>query len=267
MTDFSIRMGVFLGAFLLLLWWQKQKPYRKHSPSHSRIWHNLLLFISGAGVVRLLQPLFLAVISFHSEQGLLQMTWLPDVVVITLSLVILDGVIYWQHRLFHTLPWLWRLHRVHHSDPALDTTSALRFHPVEILLSLTVKSTVILLCGIPFEAVLLFDILLNTSAMFNHTNVRIPEPFESTLRLIIVTPDYHRIHHSRTTTEANSNYGFCLSLWDRLFGSYTRQPHSGDAALTIGLPGTRRYMPAGIVTLLTMPFWSKRKEKREFGSS
>ncbi|SHO54761.1 sterol desaturase family protein [Vibrio quintilis] len=266
MTDFSIRVSVFLAVLTVLLWWQWRKPAKilPRQQTGLRWRHNLLLFGSGILVVRLFQPLLLSFVSLYGHSGLLSHPELPFWAAMVMSLILLDGVIYWQHRLFHTLPWLWRLHRVHHSDPSLDTSSALRFHPVEILLSLGIKSGVILLLGIPFEAVLLFDIVLNASAMFNHTNVRIPEPFETWLRRLIVTPDYHRIHHSRSIQEANSNYGFCLSLWDRIFASYTPHPHRGEAELSTGMPQTRHYAPATLNSLLMMPFWSKRQENMVF---
>jgi len=171
-----------------------------------------------------------------------------------LSIFLLDCLIYWQHRLFHRVPLLWRIHRVHHSDPELDVSSAVRFHPVEIVLSLGIKALAVWLFGIPLEAILAFDILLNAAAMFNHTNARLPAKTESWVQRILVTPDLHRIHHSRVDREANSNFGFFLSIWDEFFNTKRVRALEGDEHLKVGMPDTKTYQPASFKDVLVMPF-------------
>ena len=237
MIDFSLRISIFICLLCLLIIWQWKAPRSPLKEWPTRWFHNVSLLLLGALCVRLIQPLLLSLIAFTSANiGLFSVFHLPYWSQVLLGIIALDALIYWQHRLFHRVPWLWRLHQVHHSDQALDVSSAVRFHPIEILLSLCIKATAILCLGIPIEAVLAFDILLNACAMFNHTNVRLPRYAESAIKLFIVTPDMHRIHHSVRFKETNSNYGFCLSLWDRLFASYTEQAQGGDAHIRIGLP-------------------------------
>ena len=167
------------------------------------------------------------------------------------AIILLDLLIYWQHRIFHEVPLLWRLHKMHHSDSWLDVSSAVRFHPIEILLSMLIKFVAILLFGIPALAIMWFEVILNGTALFNHSNARIPG--DKWLRLFIVTPDMHRVHHSVYPSETNSNYGFNIPWWDRLFGSYVAQPRDGHTQMQIGL----KEYPQGVVSLkdlLMMPF-------------
>lgn len=253
--DFSVRFAVFCAVLISLLAWQTLRPRKPLLKWRQRWGHNLALLLIGAVCVRLVQPLLLSVIAFFGQDiGLLSHLDWPVWCSVVLSILMLDCLIYWQHRLFHRVPLLWRLHRVHHTDPELDVSSAVRFHPLEILLSLLIKASAILLLGIPVIAVLLFDVLLNAAAMFNHTNARLPEKWEAMLRRVIVTPDFHRIHHSRVNREANSNFGFFLSIWDTLFASKCSQAMGGDEALNIGLPGTKTYQPRSLKALLWMPF-------------
>ncbi|MDP5207049.1 sterol desaturase family protein, partial [Alishewanella sp. SMS9] len=162
---------------------------------------------------------------------------------------------YWQHRLFHRIPLLWRLHQVHHADPHIDSTSGLRFHPLEILLSYFIKLLLVFLLGVPALAVLLFEIILNASAIFNHSNIRLPAMIERPLRWFIVTQQMHRIHHSQRVVETNSNYGFNLSVWDRLFGSYCEKARKSDAQLDIGLVQyLKPEQNTGLAFLLSLPF-------------
>ncbi|WP_233402731.1 sterol desaturase family protein [Marinomonas transparens] len=215
----------------------------------------MALLVLGALCVRLVQPLLLSFVAVLSlDVGLLDVLALPFWWSFLISILLLDCLIYWQHRLFHRIPWLWCLHRVHHSDPELDVSSAVRFHPLEILLSLFIKASAVWFIGIPVEAVLVFDILLNASAMFNHTNARLPAKMESFVNRLLVTPDMHRIHHSRLSSEADSNYGFCLSIWDSLFASRTWLASQGDECLSIGMPNTKAYRPMSLKALLVMPF-------------
>jgi sterol desaturase/sphingolipid hydroxylase (fatty acid hydroxylase superfamily) len=176
-------------------------------------------------------------------------TWL-DVVV---SVIVLDLAIYFQHRLFHAVPALWRLHRVHHTDPELDVTTGVRFHPVEMLLSLGFKAVVIAGLGPPVAAVLLFEVLLNAGSLFSHANLRLPAPVDGLLRALLVTPDMHRVHHSSDPVETDSNFGFTLSWWDRLFGTYWAQPRVGHDAMTIGVEGFAAPAVLGLHRLLIQP--------------
>lgn len=256
MSDFALRMGIFFTLLTVFVLWQWRWG-RSALPRWQQRWrHNFGLLAVDSIVVRMIQPLILLAIASLGNHPLPLENWLTGTGAFITSLVLLDFTIYWQHRLFHRIPLFWRLHRVHHSDPELDVSSAIRFHPVEILLSLLIKGSVIWLFGISPLAVLTFDILLNGCALFNHTNARLPQRLERLVRRILVTPDMHRIHHSRVDSEAHSNFGFCLSIWDRLFQSYTATANHGDAGLNIGLPGTQTYAPESFKALLLMPLKS-----------
>lgn len=261
MIDYQLRILLFLLFISALLSWQYFVPRKASSLWRIRWRHNLGLLLIDALLVRFLQPLLLVGIALLPTASFAPLQYLPSSLSFIASLVLLDLLIYWQHRLFHYVPWLWCLHRVHHSDPELDTTSAVRFHPLEIALSLVIKALAIWMLGISAAAILVFDILLNSLAMFNHTNVRLGKRLEPLVRSLVVTPDMHRIHHSRTPLEANSNFGFCLSIWDRLFKSYIARSQSGDHHLNIGLPQTARYAPASFIELLKMPFSLNLKGK------
>ena len=180
-------------------------------------------------------PVGAALISIDHLFGLFFVYPLPLWWQIGISVVLLDLVVYWQHRVFHRYHWGWRLHRMHHTDKVVDATTGFRFHPVEIAVSALIKVGVILLLGAPLLGVLIFEVLLNGCAMFNHSNVRLPAPVDRVLRLLIVTPDMHRVHHSVDPKEHHRNFGFCLSVWDRLFGSYVAAPAAGLANMQIGL--------------------------------
>ncbi|TDO96279.1 sterol desaturase family protein [Marinomonas balearica] len=263
MTDYTLRAIVFFAVLIALIVWQRYSPRSTLRKWKTRWRHNLLLFTSGILVVRIIQPVLLSVVAYSFHDGLLTYIAAPSLLATLIGIVLLDLIIYWQHRAFHTIPIFWRLHRVHHTDPELDISSALRFHPLEILVSLIIKSFAIVLLGIPALSVLIFDILLNAASLFNHTNARLPARIEKMVRLFIVTPDHHRIHHSRNNQEANSNYAFFLSLWDRLFQSYTHSAQYGDHQLSIGLPHTKQYEPNSVVSLFTMPFWTKSRTSKE----
>ncbi|SBS25274.1 Fatty acid hydroxylase superfamily protein [Marinomonas aquimarina] len=254
MIDYQLRILLFLLFVTVLLSWQFLAPRAPLRQWRSRWRHNLGLFFIDALCVRLFQPLLLTGVALLPAAPFAPLSLLPSALALVVALTLLDLLIYWQHRLFHRVDWLWRLHRVHHSDPELDTTSAVRFHPLEILLSLLIKAAAIWLLGIPATAVLVFDILLNALALFNHTNVQLKPSLERPLRRLIVTPAMHRIHHSRINTEANRNFGFCLSIWDRCFKSYLKESQGGDQGLNIGLPQTQRYAPKSLFELLKMPF-------------
>jgi len=260
MIDFALRIGVFLLVFSSLLVWQWRRPRASLLQWRQRWRHNIVLLMLGALCVRIVQPLLLSLVAVSSQNfGLLKALDLPFWSIILLSILLLDCVIYWQHRLFHSVPFLWRLHRVHHSDPELDVSSAIRFHPIEIVLSLVIKAIAVLLLGIPIEAVLIFDVLLNASAMFNHTNARLPSRMELLIQHLVITPDMHRIHHSRVSEETNSNYGFFLSIWDAMFRSKREKALQGDENLSIGFPGTKTYQPESLIDILVMPFKTFKK--------
>ena len=167
--------------------------------------------------------------------GLLNMLAIPPVIAIPAAMLLLDLLIYWQHRLFHRVPVLWRLHRMHHTDLEIDASTGLRFHPFELVISMLIKLAAIALLGAPALAVVLFEIILNACSVFNHANVRLPLRLDALIRKVIVTPDMHRVHHSAIPEETNSNFGFSLSVWDRLFGSYIAQPQLGHTDMEIGL--------------------------------
>lgn len=185
----------------------------------------------------------------------------PSIVAIIISFLILDWSIWFTHVLSHKIPILWRVHRMHHADPDMDVTTAIRFHPIEILLSMAWKSLLILALGAPPISVLIFEIVLNGGAMFNHTNIRLPAPLDKFARLLIVTPDMHRVHHSQRVRETDSNYGFSLSIWDRMFGTYTDQPQDGHDKMKIGLDYCDGEKSTGLIYSLSLPFDSVRKEE------
>jgi sterol desaturase/sphingolipid hydroxylase (fatty acid hydroxylase superfamily) len=188
---------------------------------------------------------------------------LPAWLAILLAVAFLDFAVYAQHVLFHHVPWLWRLHRMHHADLEFDVTTALRFHPLEIMLSMLIKMAVVSLLGASAIAVVIFEVLLNATAMFNHANLRLSDPVDRSLRLAIVTPDMHRVHHSVRREETNSNYGFNLSIWDRLFGTYRAQPQDGHDAMTIGIEQFRSPRDLWIDRMLLQPFAGPASVRQE----
>lgn len=255
--EIALRFGIFGGLFLLLAAVQALRPFRGVSGPWRRWVRHLLIATLGTVLVRLLFPV--AAIAMAAEVdsanfGLLQMKSLPFALQVLIGVVVLDLVIYLQHRLFHYAPWLWRLHRMHHSDTEFEVSTAIRFHPLEIVLSMLIKIAVIVIFGLPALAVLLFEILLNATALFSHADISLPPRLDRVLRWFLVTPDMHRIHHSVATVETNSNYGFCLSLWDRLFESYRAQSLRNPAEMTIGLKELRDASDQGLLPLLSQPF-------------
>ncbi|MGH6628756.1 MAG: sterol desaturase family protein, partial [Burkholderiales bacterium] len=226
-----VRMGAFAAIFVVMAAWELFAPARGQSQPRRRRWtSNLALAALNIAVVRLLFPaaaIGIAVAAEAQGAGLLRLSTLPSWVAVIAGVLLLDLAIYLQHLLFHAIPALWRLHRVHHADPDFDVTTALRFHPIEIVLSMLVKAVAIFAFGPPVLAVLIFEIVLNGAAVFNHANVRLSARVEPLVRWLLVTPDMHRVHHSKDPRETNSNYGFNLSIWDRLFGTYRAQPLLG----------------------------------------
>jgi len=253
------RLGIFFSVLVIMMLLEWYMPARKSPIKNSKRWFaNFSLVVAASIVTRLAIPIGLTAVALYNQQhgiGLFNIIELPSIVVIILSLLLLDIVIYWQHRLFHRVPILWRLHRVHHADAHIDTSTGLRFHPIEIVLSIVVKLIAVSLLGVPAIAVLIFEIALNGLAMFNHANIRLAPAIEKPLRLILMTQILHRIHHSKRVSETNSNYGFSVIWWDKLFGSYKSEAKKSDSELDIGL---KEYpLPeqnAALWSLLTMPF-------------
>lgn len=235
----KIRISVFLSMLVVMKLWEIMAPCRHYSsPKVMRWLSNVGLLALGTIVLRIVLPLAsLGVAAITEEQrwGVFYTFSLSPWQTIALSMVCLDFITYLNHVLFHSLPMLWRFHRVHHADLDFDVTTGLRFHPVEILLSMISRMAIILLLGTPIVAVVIFEIILNATSMFNHGNIRLPVIVDRLLRLVVVTPDMHRIHHSAITKETNSNFGFNIPWWDYIFGTYRRHPFAGHRGMSIGL--------------------------------
>lgn len=262
MNEVTLRLGSFVLILLAMLLAEWLLPRRKREIDVLIRWPgNFGVAMLGTLLVRVLVPASAAGIALAAQEsgiGLFNLLNLPVAVAIVLSIIILDCAIYWQHRLFHAVPALWRLHRMHHTDLEFDASTALRFHPFEILLSMVIKIAVVLLLGAPALAVVLFEVILNGSALFNHANLRLPAALDRWLRLVIVTPDMHRVHHSTRPLETNSNFGFCLSCWDRWFNSYIEQPQGGHNGMTIGLAEFRELEAVRLDRMLANPFIKSR---------
>ena len=257
----SIRLAVFIGVFALMALLEFVLPKKQRAlPRVGRWFTNWSLVVIDSIALRLLIPIAaVAVAQWTNDNGigLLSLVALPWWLSCLIAIVVLDMLIYWQHVASHHWPMLWRFHKVHHADRDIDVTTGARFHPVEIVLSMLYKFVCILILGAPALAVFLFEVLLNASAMFNHSNVRLAKPLDKWVRRIIVTPDMHRVHHSVEVDETNSNYGFFLSVWDRLFGSYIDQPKQGHDEMIIGLREYQDPRPASLIWSLKAPFSDK----------
>lgn len=237
----AIRLSFFLGVFALVALWELAAPRRALTVSKALRWSsNLGLVVLNTVILRLVFPLAGAgLAAFCAQQGwgLLNHFQVSAALAIPLAVIAMDFVIWLQHVMVHAVPALWRLHRVHHADLDYDVTTGARFHPIEILLSMLIKFATIVVLGPPVVAVVIFEVLLNATAMFNHGNIRLPAGVDRVLRLFVVTPDMHRVHHSVEDDECNSNFGFNLPWWDRLFGTYRDQPRAGHEAMAIGIRG------------------------------
>lgn len=261
-NESTIRLGFFLGILLLMWLWETLSPRRTLSVSRLFRWvNNLGLVVLNTILLRIIFPaaaVGMAVMAQQNGWGLVSiLDWNPLLIII-FSIIVLDFMIWLQHVAVHAIPAFWRLHRVHHADRDYDTTTGLRFHPLEILLSMVIKFIVIIALGPPVVAVILFEVILNGMAMFNHGNVRLPLPLDKVLRILFVTPDMHRVHHSVEDDEANSNFGFNLSVWDRLFGTYVDQPRAGHDAMTIGIRGFEEKNEVNRIDgMLLLPFKAK----------
>lgn len=257
-NEVTIRLAAFLGILIVMMIWEAASPRRSRLQTRRLRWvNNLAIVMLNAVALRLLFPITIAAAALHAETqdiGLFnQLDW-PGWLEILLAILIFDLVIYGQHVVSHAVPVFWRLHRMHHADVDFDVTTGSRFHPVEILLSATLKIGIVYLIGPAAVAVILFEILLNATAMFNHANARLPLGVDRALRWLVVTPDMHRVHHSVVPSETNSNFGFNLPWWDRLFGTYRNQPVAGHSEMTIGLAAFRTRRDQRLDNLLIQPF-------------
>jgi len=255
-----IRLITFSGGLMIMALWEAIAPYRRYRQSRPVRWlSNLGLVVLNTLILRSVFPLAtvgLAAMAVHNHWGLFNQLPLGHWLAVPLSIIVLDGIIYGQHVLFHRIPLLWRLHQVHHADLDVDVTTGLRFHPLEILLSMGIKLGAIALLGPPIVAVVIFEVLLNASSMFNHGNVSLPKRVNQVLRWLLVTPDMHRIHHSVRLPETNSNFGFNLPWWDYLFGSYCDRAAAAPDKMSIGLPQYQQEQRVGhLHWILLLPFW------------
>ena len=259
----EVRMGFFFGMLALIGLWEIIAPKRALTVSKAIRWtNNLGLVFLNSLLLRLLFPAAaVGAAKFASDQGWGLFNYYNDIpfwFAVVASVVIMDFVIYVQHVMLHSIPVLWRLHRVHHADLDYDVTTGARFHPIEIIFSMLIKFATILLLGPSIVAVIIFEIMLNATAMFNHGNIGLPKTLDKVVRWFLVTPDMHRVHHSTEDDEANSNFGFSLTWWDRLLGTYREQPRAGQTGMTIGInkfrdPKQVSWLPG----MLALPFIGK----------
>lgn len=253
----AIRLAVFLGVLVLMAGLEALWPRRSRTVSRWVRWpNNLGVAALGTLLVRVAVPTAAVAVAALGEAegwGLIPRLGLPAWAAVALAVIALDFVIYLQHVVFHAVPVLWRLHRMHHADLDFDVTTGIRFHPVEILLSMGLKIAVVLALGAPAAAVLIFEVLLNATAMFNHANLRLPAGLDRVLRWLVVTPDMHRVHHSVVPAETDSNFGFNLPWWDRLCGTYRAQPAAGHEGMTIGIERFRTVRDLWLDRMLIQP--------------
>lgn len=258
-NEVPIRLGFFFGIFAVMALWELAAPRRRLTQPKAVRWaNNIGLVFFNSFLVRLVFPLAavgMAVFAREQGWGVLNYFEVPYWLAVVAAVVVLDFFIWLQHVMVHAVPALWRLHRMHHADLDFDVTTGARFHPLEILLSMLIKFAVIAVLGPPVLAVIVFEVLLNATSMFNHSNVRIAAGVDRALRLFVVTPDMHRVHHSVEDDETNSNFGFNLPWWDRLFGTYRAQPRAGHEGMTIGIRTFRDGKWCSWLTgMLAMPF-------------
>jgi sterol desaturase/sphingolipid hydroxylase (fatty acid hydroxylase superfamily) len=272
-----IRLGFFFGVLIVMAIWELLWPRRVLTMSKLTRWlSNLGIVLLDNALIRYMFPVLaigLAATGQENNWGLLNNMQLPYWTSVALGVFALDLIIYLQHLMFHAVPLLWRLHMMHHADLDIDVTTGLRFHPLEIIISMLIKLSAIAFIGPSVLAVLIFEVTLNATAMFNHSNVKMPFTVDRLLRLLVVTPDMHRVHHSVTIRETNSNFGFNFPWWDRLFGTYRAQPAAGHEGMTIGLAQFRDPKKNNLLRMLVLPFvgdtgsysidrWGKEPVKR-----
>jgi len=257
-SESAIRLSIFFAVLATLAILESIYPRRKLSYPRTQRWIvNFGISLFNSLFARLLLPVVgvgAALLAEERTWGLFNQIPMPHWLSLILFLLLFDLTIYLQHRMFHKIPWLWRLHRMHHTDLDYDVSTGNRFHPISIFLSSLIKLCLILALGPPVVAVLVAEVLLNVTSMFNHSNLHIPERVDALVRKLLVTPDMHRIHHSVITKEHNSNFGFNFPWWDRLFGTYQAQPHRGQAELDIGISGFQNVRSLNFFSLLLQPF-------------
>jgi sterol desaturase/sphingolipid hydroxylase (fatty acid hydroxylase superfamily) len=257
----SIRLGFFFGVLIIIAIWELLSPRRKLATSKPVRWaSNLGIVFIDTALVKLIFPVMAINVAFVAQEnswGLLNNISLPYWVEVAMGVLILDCIIYLQHLMFHAVPLLWRLHMMHHADLDYDVTTGLRFHPIEIIISMVIKMASVAALGASPVTVVLFEIVLNATAMFNHGNIKLPLGLDAVLRLLVFTPDMHRVHHSVTIRETNSNFGFNFPWWDRLFGTYRAQPAAGHEGMTIGLAQFRDPGKNNLFGMLVLPFTGK----------
>lgn len=255
MTEAQTRLAIFLGVLVAMSFLETLFPAKDRTQSRASRWTtNIGLVVIDTLAIRFLFPVIAVGAALWAEVqglGLFNVINFPIWAEIVLAILILDIIIYWQHRAFHKVPVLWRLHKVHHADRDLDATSGLRFHPIEIILSMLIKMTAVIILGAPLLAVIIFEILLNACALFNHANVRLPRWLEKPLRQVMVTPALHRIHHSVVERETNTNFGFSVIWWDKIFRSYSDKP---EGSLKLGLSEYQTNAPSNLLWSLVLPF-------------
>jgi sterol desaturase/sphingolipid hydroxylase (fatty acid hydroxylase superfamily) len=251
-----IRLTAFFGIFIAVAIWESLSPRRQLLTSKTQRWvSNISITLIGTAIVRGVFPvLAVTFAATETNLGILNQISLPYALKVFIGVLAFDLIIYFQHVMFHAVPILWRLHMMHHADLDIDVTTGLRFHPIEVLLSMGIKIGAVILIGPPVLAVILFEILLNGTSMFNHGNIRIPAEIDRILRFFVVTPDMHRVHHSVVIRETNSNFGFNFPLWDRLFRTYRPQPAAGHDKMVIGLSQFRDQKLLTLPRLLMLPF-------------
>jgi sterol desaturase/sphingolipid hydroxylase (fatty acid hydroxylase superfamily) len=258
LNEASVRLSAFVAVLTAMALWEAAAPRRPRSYSRCRRWpSNLAIVVLNAALVKVLLPtaaVGLALVAGRRGWGLFNNMAIAPWLALAASIVLLDLAIYLQHVMFHAVPALWRVHRMHHADLDFDVTTGARFHPIEIVLSMLIKFGVVAALGAPALGVLVFEVLLNATSMFNHGNVRIPMRLDRWLRWLMVTPDMHRVHHSIVVLETNSNFGFNLPWWDRLLGTYRDQPAAGHDGMTIGIEQFRDARELWLDRMLLQPF-------------
>ncbi len=254
----AIRLGIFLGVLVLVAGWEARRPRRARRFSRWRRWpSNFGIVVLNTVVAKLLFPVAAVGMAVYAREhgwGLFNAVEVPGALAVVATVVALDLIIYLQHVMVHAVPALWRLHRMHHADLDFDVTTGARFHPIEIVLSMVIKLAAVVVLGAPPVAVVIFEVILNATSMFNHGNLRLPVAVDRVLRLFVVTPDMHRVHHSVNPAETNSNFGFNLPWWDRLLGTYRAQPAAGHEAMTIGIEQFREAGDLRLDRMLVQPF-------------
>jgi sterol desaturase/sphingolipid hydroxylase (fatty acid hydroxylase superfamily) len=257
-NEAAVRLGAFIAVFTAMALWEAAAPRRPRSYSRFRRWpSNLVIVALNTAFVRILLPATAVSLALAGERrgwGMLNYLPVPAWMAVVASVLLLDVAIYLQHVMFHAVPALWRVHRMHHADLDFDVTTGARFHPIEIVLSMLIKFAVVVALGIPALGVLVFEVLLNATSMFNHGNARIPARLDRYLRWLVVTPDMHRVHHSIVVNETNSNFGFNLPWWDRLLGTYRDQPAAGHDRMIIGIEQFRGARELWLDRMLLQPF-------------